>query len=195
MTLGTWWGVSGSNLLIQGVNSICNPMFECLEWVSSKTDAFQFSPIDLMGRSQNWPDLRSPISKFFDIHFIDTVACSNRWGFQGNRSVGVALTNIQTFFMRWGHLTWPGDLTLRDLCLKFSHVRKIYMIRCAKNGGTARCRFLTIWKNGGGSQHPPSRARVNTNKNIIYFRLGEPLSQLRHGERGDNKWPHLYLEN
>ena len=37
--------------------------------------------------------------------------------------------------MRWGHLTWPGDLTLCDLGLKFSqHLRK----RCrqsGKNGG------------------------------------------------------------
>ena len=51
-----------------------------------------------MERSQNWPDLRSPISKFWDINFIDTLACSNHWKFQGNRSVGVALRNIQTFY-------------------------------------------------------------------------------------------------
>ena len=42
------------------------------------------------------------------------------------------MTSIQ-FFMRWDHLTWPSDLTLRDLSLKFSHVRKRCMIRCARN--------------------------------------------------------------
>ena len=54
--------------------------------------------------------------------------------------------------MRWGHLTWPGDLTLRDLGLKFSqHVRKRCMIRCAGQSGKNR--------KGGGSQHPPPAGR------------------------------------
>ena len=47
---------------------------------------------------ENWPDPRSQISKFWDIHFIETVTCINRWQFQGNDSVGVALTSIQTFY-------------------------------------------------------------------------------------------------
>ena len=111
-----------------------------------------FSHWLIMERPQSWPDLRSPISKFWDIHSINTVSYSNRWKFQGNRSVGVALTNIQTL---WGEVTWldrPGDLTFRDLGLKFSqHVRTRCMIRCAKNRGAQRCRFF-FWqsgKNGG----------------------------------------------
>ena len=42
-------------------------------------DAIQFSPIDLgiMERSQNRPGLRSPISKFEDMHFTDTVTDIN----------------------------------------------------------------------------------------------------------------------
>ena len=64
-----------------------------------------------MERSQNWPDLRSPISKFWDIRFIDNLACSNLWKFQGNRSVGVALRNIQTFYeVRSLDVTWWPDL-------------------------------------------------------------------------------------
>ena len=65
--------------------------------------------------------------------------------------------------MRWGHLTWPGDLTLRDLGLKFlQHVRKRCMIRCAKNDGAARRRFWTIWKKPEGgrfSTTPPPAGR------------------------------------
>ena len=78
----------------------------------------------IIERSQNWPELRSRISKFWDKHFIDTDTGINRWKFQRYHSVGVAMASIQTF-MRWGHLTWPGDLTLSDLFLKVSqHMRK-----------------------------------------------------------------------
>ena len=35
----------------------------------------------IMERSQNWPDLWSSISKFWDIHFIDTVTAINHWKF------------------------------------------------------------------------------------------------------------------
>ena len=75
-----------------------------------------FSHWFIMERSQNWPDPRSPISKFRSINFID-VTNITRWKFQGDRLVGVAMTSIQAS-LRWGHLTWPGDLTLTDLNLK-----------------------------------------------------------------------------
>ena len=43
-------------------------VLECLEWFPSKTGAFQFSHIDWCiysgERSQNWPDLRSPIKHY-----------------------------------------------------------------------------------------------------------------------------------
>ena len=49
--------------------------------------------------------------------------------------------------MSWGHLTWPGDLPLHYLVLKFSqHMPKRCMMRCAKYGGSARRCFLAIWK-------------------------------------------------
>ena len=86
-----------------------------------------------MERSQNWPDLGSRISKFRDIHLIDTGTGVNRWKFQGYRSFGVAVTNIQSF-SRWSHLTWPAGLTFSELGLKFSqHLRKRGTKRCAKN--------------------------------------------------------------
>ena len=62
--------------------------------------------------------------------------------------------------MGWGHLTWPGDLNLRDMGLNFSqHVRKRCMIRCARNGGLRTAVFVKIWKNRGGfSTTPPPPA-------------------------------------
>ena len=91
------------------------PVTRCLRvfcfFVLAQKRRFSFFSHWLIMRSQNWPDLRSPISKFWDINFIDTVVCSNRWKFQGNRSVGVALTNIQTFYgVRSLDVTWWPDL-------------------------------------------------------------------------------------
>ena len=116
-----------------------------------------------MERSQNWPDLRSLISTFWDMHFIDTVTCVNRWKFQDNRSVSVALTSIQTFFMRWDHLTWPGDLTLRDLSLKFAqHMRKRCTIGLPKRRRCAPPSSGNLEKTGGGLSRAPTpiRARI-----------------------------------
>ena len=50
-----------------------------------------------MERSQSWPDLRSQISKLWDIHFIDNVTNTNPWKFQGDRFFGLAMTSIETF--------------------------------------------------------------------------------------------------
>ena len=114
-----------------------------------------------MERSQNWPDLRSPISKFWDIHFIDSLACSNRWKFQGNRSIGVALRKIQTVYevrsldvTWWPDLAWPGS----EICTTCAE--KMYDKVCQKR---RRCAppFLsysrkTSW---GGVQTPPPAGR------------------------------------
>ena len=53
---------------------------------------------------------------------------------QGDQPFGVAMTSIQTFSdVRSLDVTWsPGDVTLSDLGLKFSHVRKRCMNMCAK---------------------------------------------------------------
>ena len=83
--------------------------------MDSKRRLSFFSHWLIMERSQNWPNLRSPISKFWDIHFIDTLACSNRWKFKDYRLIGVALRNIQTYYevrsldvTWWPDLAWPG---------------------------------------------------------------------------------------
>ena len=55
-----------------------------------------FSHLLLMERSRNLPDLSSPLSTFRD-KILDTITDINRLKLQDDRSVGVAMTSIQTF--------------------------------------------------------------------------------------------------
>ena len=77
--LVSWGGITCNNFPIQGVNSTWNPMFECSKGFRPKQALVHF--LLMMERSQNWSDLKSRESKFWDIHFIDTVTCINRWKF------------------------------------------------------------------------------------------------------------------
>ena len=86
-----------------------------------------------MEMSQNWPDLRSPISIFWDIHFIGTVTYINRWKFQGNRSVGVVLMIIQTFYdLRSLDVTWWPDLAWPGSEIFTTFAKKMYDKLCRK---------------------------------------------------------------
>ena len=92
-----------------------------------------FFPWLIIKRSQNCPDLRSPISKFRDICFIDTGTDINRWKFQGNRSVGVALTGIQTFYeVRSLDVTWWPDLAWPESKISKTYAEKMYDEVCQK---------------------------------------------------------------
>ena len=106
MTLATWRGVTSHNLPTQGVNSTYNTMFESVSigFRPKETPFIFFHGLIITERSQNSPDHGSPISKFRDIHFVDTITDINRWKISiADRSFGVALTSIQTF---WGEVTW-----------------------------------------------------------------------------------------
>ena len=116
----------------------------------------------LMKRSQNWSDLRSPISKFRDKTFIDTVTDINFWKLQGDRSFGGAMRNIQTFF--WCEVTWRDLVTwpwvtwiwkLNKVCGK--DVRR----GVSKNGGRKRRCFWNICEKPVRGVHvqtpPPAR--------------------------------------
>ena len=105
-----------------------NDVWEGYKYHSSKKRLISiFSHWLIMERSQTLPDLRSLISKFRDKHFEHTVTLINRWKFQGDRSVGVAMTRIATFF--WGEVfwrdlvTWPWELWVWNLhmCKKKMH--------------------------------------------------------------------------
>ena len=74
---------------------------------------------------------------------------------------------LQKCVWRWGHLTWPGDLTFTCMGSKFyGNVRNECGNRHTKFGGTARRRFYAIWKKtqGGGriSAPPPVGAPRQT---------------------------------
>ena len=119
----------------------------------------------IMKRSQNWPDLTSPISKFGDIHFIDTITSINRWKYQGNRLVGVALTSIQTFYevrsldvACWHNLAWPGSETFT------TYVEKMHDKVCQKRRHCATQFFGNLEKRRGLSAAPPQRAKDKLSK-------------------------------
>ena len=89
------------------------PVIRCLKvfrmvFVQNRRLSF-LSHCLVIKRSQNWPDLSSPISKFWDIHLIDTVTLINRWKFQGNHSVGEAWQLFKHFF--WGEVIWHDPVT------------------------------------------------------------------------------------
>ena len=102
------------------------PVSWCLkgfEWFSTKRDAFHFfSHWFTMDRSQYWPDLGSPISKFRCIHFIDFITDINRWKFKGDRSFDIAMLSFQTFF--WGKIT--EIFQLPKCCEMFTCEEKMY---------------------------------------------------------------------
>ena len=102
-----------SSLLVNRCFSVSNGFLP-------KEAPFIFLPLAYNGEVAKlaWP-CRSRISKFRDIYFIDTGTDINRWKFPGDRC-----SYDEHWNLFWGHLTWPGDLTLSDLGLKCLHVRK-----------------------------------------------------------------------
>ena len=76
---------------------------------------WNFSHWLIMGRSWNWPDLRSQKSKIQDIRFVGRVTLTDVWEFHMNRFIVVALAWVQTFsevglfdLTWWPDLRWPG---------------------------------------------------------------------------------------
>ena len=113
-----------------------------------------------MESSQNWPDLRSPISKFRNLCFIDTVTHVNAWKFRGDWSVSYdEHSNFSE--VRSVDVTWV--LTLSSLNLKFSQcVRKWCVSRCAKTA--VLCVDVFTGQTGnpsGGSKQPQSGRELN----------------------------------
>ena len=119
-----------------------------------------------MGRSQNWPDLKSPKSIIKDMHFVATNNLMISWKFHIDCSKPVAPVASQTFLevgsldlTWWPNLRWPGDNFL-------GNEWKGWLIRYAKNGGAARrCFYAMLEKPEGDSQQQPVSAR-----DIRYYR-------------------------
>ena len=82
MTLAIWRGVPVTIFRLRMSILLVN---RCLRvfwmvFVQKRRLSF-FSHWLKMERLQNWPDLRSPISKFRDVRVIDTGTNTNRWKF------------------------------------------------------------------------------------------------------------------
>ena len=127
----------------------------------------------IMESKQNWPDLGSPISKFriYILWILLPIASTESLNVIGH---WVWLWRALKRILRWGHLTWPGDMTLSDLDLKFSqHVRKRCMNRCAKTWGGAVAALALKLRWGTRSQARGGRsfAVLTTNTGVKKYYL------------------------
>ena len=128
-----------------------------------------FSHWLIMERSQNWPDLRSPISKFRD--FIDTGTFHRYW--YGYQSLKVSRWSVircsydehSIFFLRWGHLTCPGDLTLYT-----SEILQIYALGIHLNLYEVSRRVSELLQKkkqkGEGKKCPPPHGRIKMSQRV-----------------------------
>ena len=116
-----------------------------------------------MGRSQKWPDLRSPISKIRDIRFVgtdDLIIFRKFHNFPWNI---VAVARLESYFVVGSlDLTWWPDLTWHWVEI-FTKVAEKMGDKVGENPAALRaavfCYPRKTW--GGGVQTPPpSRARV-----------------------------------
>ena len=62
--------IPSSNIPTQGVDSTCNPMFECFEWFSSKRGAFHFTPIDLLMEGRKTDLTLGHVYQNFEIYIL-----------------------------------------------------------------------------------------------------------------------------
>ena len=121
-----------------------------------------------MGRSQKWPDLRSPISKIRDIHFVgtgDLIIFRKCHNFPWNI---VAVARLESYFVVGSlDLTWWPDLTWHWVEI-FTKVAEKMGGKVGENPAALRAAVFSLSsKNlrGGGegvqTPPPPSRTRVN----------------------------------
>ena len=116
-----------------------------------------------MGRSQKWPDLRSPISKIRDIRFVgtdDLIIFRKLHNFPWNI---VAVARLESYFVVGSlDLTWWPDLTWH-LVEIFTKVAQKMGGKVGENPAALRAAVFSLTGGGGGVQTPPppSRARVN----------------------------------
>ena len=113
-----------------------------------------------MGRSQKWPDLRSPISKIRDIRFVgtdDLIVFRKFHNFPWNI---VAVARLESYFVVGSlDLTWWPDLTWHWVEI-FTKVAEKMGSKVGENPAALRAAvffFLLSSKNlrGGGVQTPP----------------------------------------
>ena len=161
-----WRHDEGSPVTIFRLRVSILPVTRCwrvfwMVFVQTRSLSF-FSHWLIMERSQNWPDLRSPISKFRDIRFIDTGTDINRWKFQS--VTWCSYDENSKFF--WGEVTWSDLVTWPWV----TWVRNFHKV-CGKGVWTAVPKTAALraavfqlssknLRGGGCSNTPPGPARV-----------------------------------
>ena len=116
-----------------------------------------------MGRSQKWPDLRSPISKIRDIRFVgtdDLIIFRKFPNFPWNI---VAVAGLESYFVVGSlDLTWWPDLTWHWVEI-FTKVAENMGGKVSENPAALRASVFRYPRKpeGGRSNALPSRARVN----------------------------------
>ena len=119
-----------------------------------------------MGRSQKWPDLRSPISNIQDIRFVgtdDLIIFRKFHNFPWNI---VAVARWESYFEVGSlDLTWWPDL-IWPWAEIFTKVAEKMGGKQGENPAALRAAVFSLssknLRGGGRSNAPPSRARVNT---------------------------------
>ena len=124
-----------------------------------------------MGRSQKWPDLRSPMSKIRDIHFVgsDNLIIFRQFhNFPWNI---VAVARLESYFVVGSlDLTWWPDLTWHWDEI-FTKVAEKMGSKVGENPAALRAAVFSLAsKNlrGAFKRPPPSRARVNPRPDEVW---------------------------
>ena len=110
-----------------------------------------------MWRSQKWPDLRSPISKIRDIHFVGTDELIKFWKFHNFPWNIVAVARLEIYFVVGSlDLTWWPDLTWHWVEI-FTKVAENMGGKVGENPAVLRAAVFSLasktW-GGGGVQTP-----------------------------------------
>ena len=129
-----------------------------------------------MGRSQKWPDLRSPISKIRDIRFVgtdDLIIFRKFHNFPWNIE---AVARWESYFVVGSlDLTWWPDLTWPWVKI-FTKVAEKMGGKVGENPAALRAAVFSLssknLRGGGVQTPPPSRARVNKqSEDIIHLKI------------------------
>ena len=126
-----------------------------------KTRSLIFAHWLIMGRSRKWPDLRSPISKIQDVHFVGTDDLIIFRKFHNFPLNTVAGARLGSFCKVWSpDLTWWPDLAWPRI-ETFTKVAKKMGDKVGENPAALRAAvFLLSAKNRmGGVQTPPPAGR------------------------------------
>ena len=141
----------------------------------------------IVGRSWNWPDLRSLISEIRTIKVIGFII--QFWKFENIWSKPVTVVRVQTclgfcfavpilyveyFVCRSGHVTRPGDLTWHDLGKLFYAMLEIDVQICrhANLNQATRRRFLVFCEkpDWGSGKQPPAVLGLNISDDFLFCR-------------------------